>query len=128
MPVDATLPIAALPTLVTAAILHFLEVHNYKKEMLSNTNPHKRIQEFITHLFMGKDMIIEVLLQLLVGKVDAKLLKAIELEVLKTKNIQEAQAHKLCSKHMDTNKTDCITTRKDRADMSASLTQITRSI
>ena len=40
------------------------------------------------HLFHGKDLVVEVLLELLVGQVYAELLKTVVFKVLKTKNVQ----------------------------------------
>jgi hypothetical protein len=40
-------------------------------------------------LLEGEDVVIEELVQLLVGEVDAQLLEAVEFEVLKAKNIED---------------------------------------
>ena len=42
------------------------------------------------HLFHLEDVLVEVLLQLLVGQVDAELLKVVFLEALKAVNVQHA--------------------------------------
>lgn len=41
--------------------------------------------------FPGKDMLVEVVLDLLVGNVDAQLFKGVALEVLKAKDVQQAR-------------------------------------
>lgn len=47
------------------------------------------------YLFPSKDVLVEVKLDLLVGYVDAKLLKGVLLEVLKAKYIQDANVQAL---------------------------------
>lgn len=44
--------------------------------------------EWATYLLQFEDMLVEVVLQSLIGKVDAELLKAVVLIVLKAKDIQ----------------------------------------
>ena len=41
-------------------------------------------------LFPGKDMLVEVMVQLLVRDVDAQLLKAVDRKVLEAKNVQDS--------------------------------------
>ena len=45
---------------------------------------------FVLILLPGKDVLVEVELQLLVGRVDAHLLKAVVLKVLKARQVQDA--------------------------------------
>ena len=48
-----------------------------------------RGKEYVMPYFLhGKDLVIEILLQLFIGKVDTKLLKAIVFKVLKAKDVQ----------------------------------------
>lgn len=46
-------------------------------------------------LFQGEDVFVEILLQLLIGKIDVELLKSIDLKVLKPKNVQNTNEGKL---------------------------------
>ena len=46
-----------------------------------------------THLLKGKDVLVEVKLNLFVGDVDAQLLKRVLLEVLKSKDVQDSHIH-----------------------------------
>lgn len=48
-----------------------------------------------THLFQGEDVIVEIILQLFICIVDAELLKAVGFEVLKAKNVQDANRQTL---------------------------------
>lgn len=48
-----------------------------------------------SHLFPGENVLVEVELDLLVGDVDAKLLEGVLLEVLKTKDVQDANVQTL---------------------------------
>ena len=43
-----------------------------------------------THLLPGKDVLVEVVLDLLIGDVDAQLLKGVDFKVLKAKDVQDA--------------------------------------
>lgn len=47
------------------------------------------------YLFPRKDVLVEVKLDLLVGNVDAELLKGVLLEVFKTKDVQDADVEAL---------------------------------
>ena len=40
------------------------------------------------YFFHGEDLVVEVLLELLVGEIDAELLETVGLKVLKSKNVQ----------------------------------------
>lgn len=51
-----------------------------------------------THLLQIEDVVVEVILQLLICIVDAELLKAVCLEVLKAKNVQDADGQTLENK------------------------------
>ena len=44
----------------------------------------------VTYLLHGEYLMIEVTLQLLVGKVDTELLKTVLLKILKTEDVQDA--------------------------------------
>ncbi len=44
----------------------------------------------LTHLLHGKYLVVEVALELLVGKVDTELLKTVVIKVLEAKDIQNA--------------------------------------
>lgn len=46
-----------------------------------------------THLLEGKDVLVEVKLDLLVGDVDAQLLKRVLLEVLEAEDVQDSHVH-----------------------------------
>ena len=47
--------------------------------------------EYVKPYFLhSKDLVIEILLQLFIGKVDTKLLKAVVFKVLKAKDVQNA--------------------------------------
>ena len=45
-------------------------------------------------LFQREDVLVEVFLELLVGKVDIELLKSVHIEILKPKNVQNANKGK----------------------------------
>jgi len=78
-------------------------------EILNLTNPKKQIEEWhVVHVSNGvardaltfiffelpaKDVFIEETLQLFVGNVDAQLLKAVALKLLKAVNVQNADCH-----------------------------------
>ncbi len=48
-----------------------------------------------THLLQIEDVVVEIILQLLVCIVDAELLKAVGLKVLKAKNVQDTNGQAL---------------------------------
>lgn len=50
------------------------------------------------YLFQSEDVIVEVILQLLICIVDAELLKAVSLKILKAKNVQNANGQTLKNK------------------------------
>ena len=54
----------------------------------------KELQRFVVqgHLFALEDMLVELLLETLIGQVDAQLLKAVLLEALKAVDVQDANA------------------------------------
>lgn len=51
-----------------------------------------------THLLNLKDVLVDVMLQFLVGVVDAQLFKTVCLEVLKSKHVQNADGQTLKTK------------------------------
>ncbi len=51
---------------------------------------------YVHYLFPSKDLLVEVELELLVGHVDAELLKRIGSNVLKAKDVQNTNIHYLC--------------------------------
>lgn len=48
-----------------------------------------------TYLLKFEDVMVEVLLKLLVGEVDAKLFEAVHVEILKTKNVKHTNERRL---------------------------------
>lgn len=48
-----------------------------------------------TYLLQVEDVVVEIILQLLICIVDAELLKAVGLKVLKTKNVQDTNGQAL---------------------------------
>lgn len=52
-----------------------------------------RSHHIYTHLFQGKDVLVEVKLDLLIGDVDAQLLKRVLLEVLEAEDVQDSHIH-----------------------------------
>lgn len=57
------------------------------------------------HLFQIEDVMVEIILQLLVCIVDAELLKAVCLKVLKAKNVQDTDGQALENRTMNINRT-----------------------
>ncbi len=52
-----------------------------------------------SYLFELEDVLVEVVLQTLVGKVDAELFEAVVLVILKTENVQHSNGQDLTNKH-----------------------------
>ena len=51
------------------------------------------MQWWASHLLQGKDVLVEVELDLLIGDVDAELLERVLLEVLEAEDVQDAHIH-----------------------------------
>ena len=61
------------------------------EESQKNVTVIERTRNVMTYrLFPGKDMLVEVMVQLLVRDVDAQLLKAVDRKVLEAKNVQDS--------------------------------------
>lgn len=74
-------------------------LHKFKPKKPKNT-PFRFSRIFlysflITHLFKFEDVLVEVMLESLVGKVDAELLKTVVLIVLETKDVKHANGQEL---------------------------------
>lgn len=63
------------------------------------------VQKMRTYLLQIKNMVVEIILQLFVGIIDAELLKAVGLEVLKAKNVQNTNGQTL--KNNSKNRNEC---------------------
>lgn len=50
-------------------------------------------------MFKLENVLVEVVLQTLVGKVDAKLFEAVVLVILKTKDVEDSDGQDLANKH-----------------------------
>lgn len=59
----------------------------------------KKSAIFWTYLLVCEDVLIDVMLQFLIGVVDAQLLKTVCLEVLKPKHIQDTNGQTLKPEH-----------------------------
>lgn len=55
----------------------------------------ERLEQGCTHLLQLEDVLVEVVLQLFVGVVDAELLEAVPLEVLKAKDVEDPDGQAL---------------------------------
>lgn len=78
-----------------------------------------KLQNKNTHLLQIEDVVVKIILQLFICIVDAELLKAVGLKVLKAKNVQDTNGQALENKSMNTNQ-PIMRSKKGNAKQSAS--------
>ena len=69
-----------------------MQIHLHQKQTKNTKTPNQVLTQNTpaSYQFPGKDVLVEVVLDLLIGNVDTQLFKGVALEVLKAKYVQQA--------------------------------------